>query len=247
MRLKFVLRFFMLVLILLSVAQLIYTVRFTDNYSIAENYIKNTFLNNLMILVVVQFAIGAILFLFIPRFLTKMLSGVIRVVKDIGVGKFNSAIKVPNAEKEVLHLYDEVRIMYDELKEFDELKKMKILEQRSRLEALYSVSSDGYLIVDLQGEVVSVSNLLRDYFPDVEEGANLLNATLGASSQKLKDYAAAVLEAKDAQEPIFYNMKKLELHFGLKSAVVRGANLEPLGFVIAVSIKGNTKRKDKKE
>ena len=200
MRLKFVLRFFMLVLILLSVAQLIYTVRFTDNYSIAENYIKNTFLNNLMILVVVQFAIGAILFLF-----------------------------------------------YDELKEFDELKKMKILEQRSRLEALYSVSSDGYLIVDLQGEVVSVSNLLRDYFPDVEEGANLLNATLGASSQKLKDYAAAVLEAKDAQEPIFYNMKKLELHFGLKSAVVRGANLEPLGFVIAVSIKGNTKRKDKKE
>ena len=236
----------MIVLILLSVSQLIYTFRFTGDYSIAEKYIKNTFLNNLMILVVVQFAVGSILFLFIPRFLNKMLSGLNRVVKDIAVGKFNTQIKVPKAEKELMKLYENVRIMYNELRDFDELKKVKILEQRSRLEALYSISSDAYLIVDLQAQVVSISNLLRDYFPDIEEDTNLFNVTLGAGSQKLRDYVLEVLEAKEAQEPTFYNMKKMELHFGLKSAVVRGQNSEILGFVIAVSIKGSTKKKEKK-
>jgi len=246
MRLKFILRFFVVVLILLSVSQLIYTIRFTGDYSIAEKYIKNTFLNNLMILVVLQFAVGSILFLFIPRFLNKMLGGLNRVVKDISVGKFNTQIKIPKLEKEMMKLYENVRIMYSELKEFDELKKAKILEQRSRMEALYSISSDAYLFVDLQGEVVSVSNLLRDYFPDVEEDINLFNVTLGAGSQKLKEYVLEILEAKEAVEPVFYNMKKMELHFGLKSAAIRGQNSETLGFVVAMSIKGNVKKKEKK-
>ncbi len=246
MRLKFILRVFVVILVLLSISQLVYTARFTNAYSIADEYIKSTFVNNLMILVVLQFVVGAVLFLFIPRFLTKTLGDLSRIVKDISVGKFNTQIKIPKQEKEMTKLYENVRIMYNELKDFDELKRSKILEHRSRLEALYTVSNEAYLFVDLQGEVVSLSHSIREFFPDIEESINFFNITLGASSQKLKEYVLAVLEAKEAIEPVFHNMKKLELHFGLKSAVVRGQNLEILGFVFAVDFKGNAKKKDKK-
>ncbi len=246
MKLKFTLRIFVVILISLSISQLVYTAKFTNAYSIADEYIKSTFVNNLMILVVLQFIVGAVLFLFIPRFLTKTLGGLSRIVRDISVGKFNTQIKIPKQEKEMMKLYENVRIMYNELKEFDDLKKSKILEHRFRLEALYSISNEAYLFVDQQGEVVSLSHSIREFFPDIEESINFLNITLGASSLKLKEYVLSVLEAKDAVEPVFHNMKKLELHFGLKSAVVRGQNLEILGFVIAVDIKGNPKKKDKK-
>ncbi len=246
MKLKLTLRVFVIFFVIFAIAQFVYTLRFTDAYSIADAHIKNAFINNLMILVILQFGLGVTLFLFVPKFLTRMLSGISRIIKDIAIGKFNSEIVVPDAEKEITGVYENLRIMYNELKEFDELKRGKVLEQKSRFDALYSIASDAFLVVNAQGIVASLSHQIRDYFPEIEEGTNLINANLSPGSQKLKEYVTSVIEEKDAVEPIFYNMKKLELHFGLKSAVVRSQTLEIIGYVIAISVKNSAKKKEKK-
>ncbi len=246
MKLKLTLRVFVIFFVIFAIAQFVYTLRFTDAYSIADAHIKSTFINNLMILVVLQFFLGVSLFLFIPKFISRMLSGISRIIKDIAVGKFNTEIVVPNTEKEITKIYENLRIMYNELEEYDELKRSKVLEQKSRFDALYSIASDAFLIVDLQGVVISLSHQIREHFPEIDEGTNLVNATFGSSTQKLKEYVTGVVECKEAIEPTFYNMKKLELHFGLKSAVIRSQTLEILGYVVAVSVKNSAKKKEKK-
>jgi len=246
MRFKLIIKSIVMSIFIIGTIQIAYFINFTKVYSIADELTKNAFINNMIILVVMQFILTAIVIFFLPKFLSKMFSDVNKLLKDISIGKFNVDIISNSKEKELLEVVRNIRVMYNELKEFDFLKKAKIIEQNNRLESLFSVTSDAVIIIDTEGKVVGLNTKTREFFPQVQEKINIITANLSISGQKLKKYIAEVLESKSSIDPIQFNIKSLDKHFILKSSIVRDQDSQTIGFVI-VGVPKATKKEKKGE
>lgn len=122
------------------------------------------------------------------------------LVADIGRGAYGRRVRVYTGS-EFAPLVEAVNRMAGDIQRHVSL----VEEQKSELEALFNGLSEGVMIVDQKGRVVSLNPAFRNIFPgtDKAEGKAVLEATLDADLARLVERALSQDEKRGPQRIVF--------------------------------------------
>ncbi|MEA1973012.1 MAG: hypothetical protein U9N34_06940 [Candidatus Cloacimonadota bacterium] len=216
------------------------------------NSIRIDIHNALIITSFIGFSFFAILFLLIPQFLKKSFFEINHIVEEITKGNYQLDPKNINSKsKDIIfrNVADLMNQMVENLRKFDDLKKEKIIEHRNRVIALLRLSTDGFIITNAKGDIVYVSNVILNEFPEINVDSNLLSENFIPIIEKsIKKYAVSALKSKTVLEPTKHYIPTLKKHVDICSSLIRNNKGEIIGAIIGVlniEIKSE-KNKDKK-
>lgn len=189
------------------------------------------------------FFITLITFLYLPIFLRSALAPVKKIVSDISGGNYNLKLDKGVIEKsfdsELEGLAYALARMVGVINRFDSLKKEKILEQTNRLNALLSLTENGFLILDINGEIKYLNDTIREFFPVFTNlNDNETNITeihfQPELENSIKKYTVAVLSSRAKQDSFLFFMQSLKRHVTFKSSIVKDNGGVAIGAVIGV-------------
>jgi len=134
--------------------------------------------NTVIITVFFQFVIVIALFFYIPVFLHKAFADIHMILKDITKGIYTIDVDLkefqPKAGKEFFAVILAIKEMLKSVKTFDHLKKEKIIEHHNRILAILNLTENGFLILDMKGNIVYINDLVTDSFKSLQETTNIL-------------------------------------------------------------------------
>ena len=203
--------------------------------------------NTVLITIFIQFVIVIILIFNLPAFLHKDLTEIHNILKDISQGIYNIDIDLESfrksADKDFYAVIVAIRDMLRSVLNFDRLKKEKIVEHHNRIQAIMNLTEDGFIAVDMKGNIIYINDKVIEAFPAISEKANMIDTNFPPEIENnIKKYILNILKSKTKQQTQQYFMPSMKRHLMLNSAIVRDSNGQPAGAVIAFT---NLTRKKK--
>ncbi|MDY6916024.1 MAG: hypothetical protein SVM86_06900 [Candidatus Cloacimonadota bacterium] len=206
-----------------------------DNQAMLMN-LKNT----VYIAFFLQFILILILFFYVPVFMNNSFTEIHNILKEIAKGRYNLELDMDyfkeNMDKEIFKILTSIKKTLDAINTFDKLKKSKIVEHHNRINAILKLAKQGFIILDIKGNIVYMNDLVSDTIPSIIEKSNLVDTNLPpVLENNLKKYVTTVLEKKTKQDTMQFFMSDLKRHITLDSAIVRNDEGKACGAVISVA------------
>ncbi len=239
-------RWFAVILFLFTIVQGLIIVRIIHN-SVLPTDIKQNIQNTVYILSFLEFIIVVIFFFYIPVFIKKSFAVVRDIINTIKDGKYNlykDKESIPTSKiKEIDNLLSHIKGMLKAINEFDELKKEKVLEHNNRIKAILKLARDGFLILDMKGNIVYMNDIVSEIFPSINENSNMLETNFPPEIENnIKKYIINVFKEQTSIKSSQFFIPSLKKHITLESALVRGSDGKIKGAVIALI---NLEKKEK--
>ncbi|NQV19125.1 MAG: PAS domain-containing protein [Armatimonadetes bacterium] len=232
-------RVIILLMFLITLIQGIILLKLITNF---DNIItlKMNIQNTVIITIFVQFVLAMVLIFYIPVFLRKAFADIHQILKEISMGNYHIDIDLENFRKSMDNEFFAVILsisnMLSSVFQFDILKKDKIVEHHNRIISVLHLAENGFIILDLEGNIIYINDVINDVFPAISEKSNMINTNFPPEIENnVKKYIIHVLNAQTKQEFQQYFIPSLKHHITLNSAIVRDSNGEPKGAVIAFS------------
>lgn len=225
------------ILFLISVAQgfiILQLIGSFDNISDLRIDVQNT----LFITVFIQFVLAMFLIFYIPVFLHKAFLEIHNILKDITQGIYHIDIDLNSFEssmdKEFYSVMLSINDMLKSVLNFDKLKKDKIVEHHNRILAILNLSTDGFIAMDMKGNIIYINDNVIETFPAISEKANMIDTNFPPEIENhIKKYVLNILKSKTKQEPQQFFMPALKRHIALNSAIIRDSNGKSTGVIIS--------------
>ncbi|HPR17096.1 MAG TPA: PAS domain-containing protein [Candidatus Cloacimonadota bacterium] len=205
--------------------------------------------NTLFITIFIQFIISMILIIFLPVFLHKAFTEIHNILKDITQGIYNIDIDLEtykkSVDKEFLALFASLQEMLKSILTFDKLKKDKIVEHHNRILAILNLTMDGFISLDMKGNIIYINDNVTEAFPSIAERQNMIEANFPPEVENnVKKYVHHILKSKTKQQPQQFFVPAMKRHIILNSAIIRDANGQAAGIIVSFS---NLEKKKKDE
>jgi len=196
--------------------------------------------NTIIITIFLQFILVIALIFYLPIFLQKAFAEIHAILKDITRGIYTIDIDLEDfqnrADKEFFAVIFSIKEMLKSIKTFDGLKKEKIIEHHSRIISILHLTENGFIIVDMNGNIVFINDKVTDSFKVFTDTTNILETNFPpAIENNIKKYIVSILKSQTKQESQQFFIPTLKKHIGLNSAIVRGSAGEAKGAVISIS------------
>ena len=242
-------RILLILLFLISVVQAGMILHLIGNFTSIFD-LKIDIQNTLLITVFIQFVIVMIMIFYLPVFLHKAFSEILNILKDISQGIYNIDIDLESfkksADKEFFSVISAIKEMLRSVLNFDRLKKEKIIEHHNRIQAILNLTEDGFMALDMKGNIFYVNDKVIEAFPAISEKSNMIDTNFPPEIENnIKKYILNILKSKTKQQPQQFFMPSMKRHLVLNSAIVRDSNGQPVGVVIAFT--NLTKKKKESE
>lgn len=207
-----------------------------DNFNSLMIDIQNT----VIITIFLQFVLVISAIFSIPVFLRKELTGVYSILKDITRGIYSIEIDLEDyrtrVDEEFFAVFLTIKEMLKSVQTYDNLKKEKIIEHHNRIISILHLTENGFLIVDLNGNIVFINDKVTDYFKALKETTNVLETNFPPEIENsIKKYITSILKSHSKQEITKYFIPALKRHIELNSAVVRGPDGEAKGAIVSIA------------
>ncbi len=245
-------RYFIVVLLLLAAAQGMVMWLTLSTHSDAMKKLNDTNMlreraqlmkkdigNILWIFLFLYFLIAIVFFFYIPVFLHRGFTDVTKLLKEITRGNYNLDIDeselAQRNDEDVMELIVQVRKMLNSVIHFDQAKKEKIIEHMNRILSLLKLAENGFIILDIDGDIKFLSDNLNDIFPLLAENLNIFDSSFQPEVQNsIVKYTLPILQGRSAHGPQQYFIPSLKRHITLKSSIVRDAGGMPIGVVLGI-------------
>lgn len=237
-----------LILFLISIVQGIIIFQLINTYD-PQSELKIDVQNTLFITIFIQFVLAIYLFFYIPVFLHKAFSEIHNILKDISQGIYNIDIDLKTFQTSMDKEFYAVIVSIDEMLKsvlnFDRLKKDKIIEHHNRILAILNLTSDGFIAMDIKGNIIYINDKVTDTFPAISEKTNMIDTNFPPEIENnIKKYSLNILKSKTKQEQQQFYLPVLKRHVVLNSAIIRDSNGQAVGIIISFD---NLEKKKKKE
>lgn len=230
-------RFIIILLFLISIIQGFIILQIVD-YTEDMERAKMDIINTIFITFFLQFVLVIVLFFYIPVFLRKAFSDIHQILKDITLGVYNIDIDEENlktnTDREFYEVIESIQTALESILKFDNLKKDKIIEHHNRILALLKLTTDGFIIIDINGNIIYLNDAVSDHYPSLSEKANIIDSNFPPEIEKnIKDYCLSVINSKSKKPSKKFYSTSLKWHVNMNSAIVRGLSGEAKGAVIS--------------
>ncbi|MBN2853645.1 MAG: hypothetical protein JXQ23_12995 [Clostridia bacterium] len=204
------------------------------------NSLRMDIQNTIYISVFFQFLLSIILIFYLPVFLHNAFSEIHNILKDISQGIYTIELDTGSLEKsldkEFFAVVLEIQRMLKSVVTFDNLKKEKIVEHHSRILSILNMTENGFIVLDMNGNIVYINDKVTENFSAISEKTNLLDKNFPPEIENnIKKYAVSILKNKSKQEYQQFFIPSLKRHIGINSGIVRGADGEMKGVVLSLS------------
>jgi len=209
--------------------------------------IRQNIQNTIYVTIFIEFIFVLILFFYLPVFMKKTFSIIHNIISVITEGNYRLYEKkedIPTSSiKEINEILDSILKMLNSILTYDSLKREKIVEHNSRINAILKLSKDGFIILDLKGKIVYMNEIISTIFPSITENSNMLDTNFPPEIENnIKKYIMDVLKKQTNIRATQFFVPSLKKHIRLESAVVRNSEGKIKGAVIAFT---NLERKEK--
>jgi signal transduction histidine kinase len=230
-------RFIIILLFLISLIQGFIILQIVD-YAENMERAKMDIINTIFITFFLQFVLVIILFFYIPVFLRKAFSDIHQILKDITLGVYSIDIDEANlktnTDREFYEVIESIQSALESVLKFDNLKKDKIIEHHNRILALLKLTADGFIILDINGNIIYLNDPVSEHYPSLSEKANIIDSNFPPEIEKhIKDYCLSILNSKSKKPTKKFYSASLKWHVTMNSAIVRGLSGEPKGAVVS--------------
>lgn len=230
-------RFIIILLFLISLIQGFIILQIVD-YAENMERVKMDIINTIFITFFLQFVLVIILFFYIPVFLRKAFSDIHQILKDITLGVYSIDIDEANlkanTDREFYEVIESIQTALESILKFDNLKKDKIIEHHNRILALLKLTTDGFIILDINGNIIYLNDPVSEHYPALSEKANIIDSNFPPEIEKhIKDYCLSVLNSKSKKPTKKFYSASLKWHIRMNSAIVRGLSGAPKGAVVS--------------
>jgi PAS domain S-box-containing protein len=196
--------------------------------------------NTIYITVFFQFVLAMILIFYIPVFLHRAFAEIHQILKDISQGLYSIDIDLDSfqnrVDNEFYRVIVSIKAMLESVLTFDTLKKDKIIEHHNRIISMLNLSHDGFIILDINGNIVYMNDNISDTFGAIAEGQNIFEQNYPPEIENnIKKYCKTVLKSKTKQQYVQFFVPALKRHVGQNSAIVRDVGGNAKGAVIAIT------------
>jgi len=244
-------RLIIILLFIISLIQGIIIFQLTANFTDTIQ-LKLDIQNTIYITLFLQLVLVLILFFYIPIFLNKAFSGIHHILKEISKGIYSIDINLENYEikldKEFYAVISSIKRMLESILKFDLLKKEKIIEHHNRITALLNLTEDGFIILDIKGNIVYINDIVTDIFPSINEKVNIIDSKFPPEIENsIKKYIVNVLKNKTKSDAQQFFVPTLKKHIFLNCGIIRDAKGEAKGSVIALTNLDRKKTEKTKE
>ncbi len=244
-------RILIIILFLISLIQRLIILKLMLNFNdpvILRQDIQNT----VLITIFLQFLLTVIIFFYLPVFLHNTFSEIHQILKDISQGNYKIDIDLENFEKnldrEFYAVILEIKKMLRSIITFDKLKKEMIMEHHSRIISILNLTENGFIIVDINGNIVYINDHVTGVFSAISENINILETNFPPDIENnIKKYIQNLIKFQTKQETHMFFLPILKRHISLKSAIVWGVNGEMTGAVVSISNLEKKKQEKSKE
>jgi PAS domain S-box-containing protein len=215
--------------------------------SIAQ--VKMDIQNTIYITVFIQFILAMILIFYIPVFLHRAFAEIHQILKEISQGLYSIDIDLDSfknrVDNEFYSVIESIKSTLDSILTFDTLKKDKIIEHHNRIISLLNLTHDGFIILDINGNIVYMNDAVEEVFSAIAENQNIFEQNYPPDIENnIKKYCKTVLKSKTKQQYTQFFVPSLKRHVGMNSSIVRDGNGNAKGAVIALT---NLEKKKKEK
>lgn len=242
-------RVFIVLFLLLIVLQWAIMHTMISNATISPAPVKNDLTTVLTVFFLLQFTVGMVLFFHFPNAHRRSMNDIRGVIRDISHGSYKLDIDfraMTSRNDEIAAVViDDLDKMYQAVSAFDRSKKEKIVEHYQRILALLKLSEDGFIILNMDGNIRFVGEILVEMFPSLKPDVNLFEASFHPDVENtVIKYCQQIVRKRAKVDPTNYYIPSLKHHINCKCAMVRDENAQPIGAVVCVM---NLIEKKKKE
>jgi len=215
------------VLALLQAVGVILTVRYAEMAPFARAQI----INIEIIFILIFFSLLSSVFVYIPIVFRRSLKRFFDFCDEINRGRLDYEIR-GEVGRELTLLADALNGALQSFRDYDYLKKSKIIEQYNRIHAVLDIIEDGILILDEERNVLHINNALRIFWDLKSDftGKPLEELSLRPEIFRYIDHT---LKSKIRSEIKKIYIKELGRHIQLSNAMVRNEKGEVINYVIA--------------
>ncbi len=213
--------------------------------SVIPSELKQNIQNTVFIISFIEFIMVLIFFFYIPGFIKKSFSAIRKILHTIEQGNYMLSSEEISYTKisEIDSIIYELTKMLKAIREFDTLKKEKIVEHHNRIKGILRLSKDGFLILDLKGNIIYMNDIVSDIFPSISENSNMLETNFPPEIENnIKRYIINVFKEQTNIKSNQFYVPSLKRHITLESVLVRNSEGKVSGAVIALT---NLEKKEK--
>lgn len=237
-RLKKRITLYLIVILILSILQGFF-INVSLKSLVGNESVSKEIKTTLLIFLFFQTALIIVLISHLPKYLTKLLSGVGEIISDIAKGKYNISLDIDkyrdNYDAELVTVVESIGKMLEVILTFDKMKKDKILEQKGRITGLINLSNNGFMIVDGKGNLVYTNYQIEYNFPSIKQDTNILDSNYGHDEDNhIKNYVADIVENQSRVRPRQFYVDSMKRHITLKCEIVRDSSGDFIGAVIGI-------------
>lgn len=211
--------------------------------------------NTIYITLFMQFLVTIILVFYIPVFLHKAFMDIHVILKDIAQGMYSLEIDLPTYEnmvdKEIFAVIKSISDTLRSVKKFDKLKKDKIVEHHNRIISILNLAENGFIILDVEGNIVYINDKVTNIFPNLNEGVNVTETNFAPEIENsIKKFILPILKNKSSVDNQQYFIPTLKRHIGLGCGIVRDSYGGVKGTVVAITnleVKKKVEKKDNED
>jgi len=208
--------------------------------------------NTIYITLFMQFLVTIILVFYIPVFLHKAFGDIHVILKDIAQGMYSLEIDLPTYErkvdKEIFAVVKSITETLRSVKNFDKLKKDKIVEHHNRIISILNLAENGFIILDVEGNIVYINDKVTNIFPNLNEGINITETNFAPEIENsIKKFILPILKNRSSVDNQQYFMPTLKRHIGLGCGIVRDSYGGVKGTVVAITNLETKKKVEKKD
>lgn len=238
MKLRFTskIRIFILLIFSISLISSLSLFYILNNQNISIS-IKNDAYNILFFSLFFKLILIAFLFSVINKYLKKDLFPIKQIIDEITKGNYNFKLEESYyIDNEIDSLMTKMQKMIESILFFDNLKKEKIVEHRNRVISMLNISDSGFMIFNIKGNIMYVSDIVRVVFPAIEENTNIFNVNYNQEIEStIKKVVIQIMKTgqkAESQSHYFHSMKR---HLTIKSSLIRDSRGIPIGFALAIN------------
>ncbi|HPM01682.1 MAG TPA: hypothetical protein PK816_05930 [Candidatus Cloacimonadota bacterium] len=229
-------RLFILLAMLISISSYFSLLFFISGSDIEKN-LKNDLSNIIWGSLILNFGLSLYLIGNIGNYIHKSLAAVRFLIQEISKGNYNVQVDIPcDTDPEIQNVMGSLDYMQEVILHYDNLKKEKIVENRNRIIKMLNLSIDGFIILNIKGQIIYISDVIKKYFKYLEENTDIVNTHFQADVElSIKKYILQIIKTHSKIDPQTYYISSLKKHIFVKGNLVRDSRGIPIGIVICVN------------
>lgn len=205
--------------------------------SVMDNIVRNDISNILWASIIIEFSLCLYLMANLQNYLDKAILPIKHIISEIAKGNYNVELDVP-IDKDIIikSVFDQIEKMQEVILHYDNLKKEKIVEHRNRILSMLNITDDGIIILNIRGQIMYVSEIVKEKFKYFEENVDVVNTHFQPEVElSIKKYILQIIKTHSKQDMQPFYLASVKKHIFIKSSLVRDTRGIPIGFVIGIS------------